>query len=202
MPRLQHRSRSGHILGFVCARILALAVDENHILGAGGLAPLHVHGAVERHIVPAFNRQRLPVGVEQEGVLIPVAVADRTVAAAFGQEHDMLRGIVHPVVHRHPTHIPEPLQGLRLQGRHRIHLRIIPAVDHFVEAEIPPAVIVENLLAVRVQLPRLFIIPLVQAVFGHPGELPDVEAGLQIDRIAQRGLVAEAGPNGIRAQRI
>ncbi|MNC56869.1 hypothetical protein D3C75_1064920 [compost metagenome] len=114
----------------------------------------------------------------------------------------MLCRIVHPVVHRHPAHVLEPLHRLGRKGRYRLHLRVIPTVHHFVEAEIPPAVIVKNHLAVRVHLPRLLIVPLVQAITRHPGKLPDVEARLQVHRIPQRGLVAEAGPERIRTERI
>ncbi|MNC75753.1 hypothetical protein D3C75_1273430 [compost metagenome] len=60
----------------------------------------------------AFDSQRLAEGMQQEGVLIPVAMAHGTVTAALGQHHDMFLRSFHPVMHGDPANILKPLQRL------------------------------------------------------------------------------------------
>lgn len=75
-----------------------------------------MHRTVECNVIAAFNSQGLAEGMQQEGVLIPMAMAHRAVTAALGQQHDMFLRILHPMMHGHPSHILKPLQGSAATG--------------------------------------------------------------------------------------
>ncbi|MNN38198.1 hypothetical protein D3C81_1521820 [compost metagenome] len=110
--RLQHLAAGCHVLRLVCAGILAFSVNKNYVLGAGLPAPPHMHRTVECDVMAAFDSQRLAEGMQQERVLIPMAMAHGAVTAALGKHHDMFLRIFHSMMHGDPSNILKPFQRL------------------------------------------------------------------------------------------
>ena len=84
-------------------------------------------------------------------------------------------------------------------GRRRgFNLTEIVPIDHVVEIEIPPTVVVERHFGAPVVLHDLVEIPLIRAIAGDTCELSKVVAHLQRHRIAHRAVVTESGTSGVR----